>query len=74
MTPEYVRDLLSKGETSSIQFKSNITNEHSIAQEMRLRYNQPYFLIFPITREAKLGLSPVSVKSSSLALLTLSIV
>lgn len=34
MTPEYVRDLLSKGETSSIQFKSNIRNEHGIAQEM----------------------------------------
>lgn len=34
MTEDFVKELLSKGETSSIQFKSNISNEHSVAQEM----------------------------------------
>ena len=34
MTAGYVKELISKGETSSVQFKSNITNEHSFAQEM----------------------------------------
>jgi ATP-dependent DNA helicase RecG len=34
MTEDFVKELLSKGETSSSQFKSNISNEDSVAQEM----------------------------------------
>jgi predicted HTH transcriptional regulator len=34
MNPEYIKELIEKGETSSVQFKLNVTNEQSIAQEM----------------------------------------
>jgi len=34
MNPEYIKELIGKGETSTVQFKVNVTNEQSIAQEM----------------------------------------
>jgi hypothetical protein len=34
MNEEFIKELISKGETSSTQFKLNISNELSIAQEM----------------------------------------
>lgn len=34
MAPDYIKELVSKGETSSVQFKLQVTNEQSIAQEM----------------------------------------
>lgn len=34
MTPEFIQELISKGETSSVQFKLQVSNELSIAQEM----------------------------------------
>jgi ATP-dependent DNA helicase RecG len=34
MNEAVIRGLIEKGETSSVQFKRNVTNEHSIAQEM----------------------------------------
>jgi ATP-dependent DNA helicase RecG len=34
MDEKYIKELISKGETSQVQFKANVTNEHSIAIEM----------------------------------------
>jgi len=34
MNPEYIKELIGKGETSTVQFKVNVTNEQSIAHEM----------------------------------------
>lgn len=34
MNTEYIKELISKGETSSVQFKLNVSNELNIAQEM----------------------------------------
>lgn len=34
MNSAELKELIGKGETSSVQFKSNVNNEHSIAQEM----------------------------------------
>jgi ATP-dependent DNA helicase RecG len=34
MDQDFIKTLISKGETSSVQFKLNVSNEHSIAQEI----------------------------------------
>lgn len=34
MTPEELKELIAKGETSSVQFKREITNGLSLAQEL----------------------------------------